>query len=164
MKWVILLSLFLLSCLPGEFSIIERSTTEHPDYDNFQALILDLIKEDYEIKAEAFITYEILGIDEDRFYERYYLYALIDDIDAKLEVVNSYVFPFTFVFDKDKDKLIRSYYPRESINIIDLKNNFSIEAFSQLTSGNQDTHILRMDKLKSTNMWNAETFYNKDEF
>ena len=158
-----ILSLFLLSCLPGEFPLLEKATPEH-DYDKFQELILDLIKEDYEIKAEAFITYEILDIDEDRFYERFYLYAMIDDINPKLEVVNSYVFPFTFVFDKDRDELIRSYYPRESTSITNLRNNFSHEALEKLTNGNQDQHIQRIDKLKSTNLWNAETFYNKDEY
>ena len=161
---MLIFSFFLLSCLPGEFPIFERSAPEQPDYDNFQVLILELIKEDYEIKAEAFITYEILAIDEDRFYERYYIYALIDDINQNLEVINSYVFPFAFVFDKDRDELIRSYYPRESLSSIDLRNNFNQEALSQLMSGNQDFHIQRMDKLKSTNLWNAETFYNKEEY
>ena len=84
---------------------------------------------------------------------------MIDDISPNIEVVNSYVFPFSFVFDKEKDELIRSYYPGDDISYIEMRNNFSQTAISELRGRNQEVHIERIDKLKDTNIWNAETYY-----
>ncbi|MCL1826995.1 MAG: hypothetical protein FWG20_03040 [Candidatus Cloacimonetes bacterium] len=141
-----------------------KKSYPEPKRDRYQQLIYDTIKEDYELDAVTFITYDYLAIEDDTFYERYFLYAMIDDINEKLDVVNSYVFPFLFVFDKETGEMIRSYYPGDDLSYTDMRNNFPQEVIKKLNEVDTENHIYFLEKLKNTNLWNAETFYGDYEY
>jgi len=160
--FMVLLVMSFISCAKSDVKILKKTLPE-VERDTFQTLIHEIIQKDFVIKAEAFITYDILDVEEDSFYERYYLLSMIDDINEKLEIQNSYTFPFVFVFDKEKDKMIRSYYPGDEVSYIDFRNNFSSTSISKLREPDMEKHIQQIEKLRSTNLWNAETYYGNSK-
>jgi len=153
---VLFLLLFVFFCC---------SKTEQPgtirqypnrELDRYSQIIIDTFAQDHLVKAVPFVTYLILDKEEDTFYERVYLFAMIDDIDSSLQEISSFAYPFSLTFDKEGN-LVRVYYHQG--NIIGLYNNFSDVAISQLVHLDIDLVIERADKMKATNLWNAESYY-----
>jgi hypothetical protein len=154
-------SIFLVVCTPStdttEQELIDRFVHQ---VDDFQVIIYDLVSESYTFRGQSFITYIVMGRDDDDFYERYYLHAMIDDIDINLNVIHSFVYPFAFTFDRDSGELIRYYFPRESdFSMYDIRSNFPQHIMAEFVTLPQDEYISRIEKLSSTNMWSAMLYY-----
>jgi len=156
----VILTLTLISCTRTETKD-SQTNTALPDYDFYQQTIYDAIKDTHTFEATPFISYILLGIDEDSNYSRHYVHAMISDIDKKLVVHSSIVYPFAFIFDGDTEKLVRYYYPdtTQHYNLEELNNNFPQEVISDFYSLPHDMYVTRIEKFHSTNMWNASTFY-----
>jgi len=133
------------------------------DFDFMQQTIYDVISVNYQFKGVPFITYQVLGTDSDRNYNRYYVQAMIDDIDSKLNVITSVVYPFAFTFDKDTEKLVRYYYPDpdDKFSYEELRNNFPAEVLREYLSIPQEANIELMEKFSATNMWNAGSYFGE---
>ena len=128
------------------------------NFDIYETMIYELLSENHTFSAIPFITYEVLGRDDDTFYQRTYLYAMIDDIDATMYVHNTYVYPFAFVFDRDNGQLLRSFFPDDDSDRTAFDQNFPSEIVSQINIDYLQ-HIERIEKLHATNIWDAETFF-----
>jgi len=159
----LLATLSLFSC--SKSSGGQTSSQNLPDYDFYQQTIYDVLKDSQTFEAIPFIAYVVLGIDEDSNYSRHYVHAMISDIDKKLNVISSVVYPFALIFDEKSDKLVRYYYPdpTQNYNIEELKNNFSQAAMNDFYSLPYDIYANRIEKFHATNMWNATTFYGIEE-
>jgi hypothetical protein len=158
---VIMLILILFACTKPDGSYSQNRPDR--DFDEYERLILDIFLEKHELKHEPFITYEIMDIEEDNLYKRVYIMALIDDIDKNYKIVSSFYYPFAFVFDNEKDELIRYFYPADSKDPQDIINNFSEKAWKNHIRVSTTAEIQRMDAFRSTNLWNAETYYEHSE-
>ena len=164
---VIVILLALISCIPK----VERKekkidyNVEDLGYDSLEQTVYDVIIEDHEFFGVPFITYIVLGYDDDTFYQRVYIYAMISDIDGKLNIRSSLTYPFAFIFDKDTHKLIRYFYPRadESYDVGDFQSNFPLNARKEFLSLPVEQHIERIEKLSSTNLWKAMIYFDIED-
>jgi hypothetical protein len=159
---IFLLVTALFACQKSD-NLFSKKELPERTLDKFQTLILEIIEENHEITGVPFVTYEVMDIEEDTFYKRYYVYALTDDIDEELNVICGYVYPFAFTFDKEDDSLVRAFFPNEESTNEDIFNNFSQKARRKFVSISQDDHVARIDNLRATNLWNAETYYGIED-
>jgi hypothetical protein len=155
--------LSMSACVP-DIKRADKYTYDIDDlnFDEFEFLIYEIISEIYPFSAVPFISYVVIGSDEDTFYERYYLHAMIDDIDRHLNVRRSLIFPFAFTFDKITDELIRHYFPDPEIEVFDIEgiyDNFSSKAIQEFITLPTRVFVERVEKLSSTNLWKAEAYF-----
>jgi len=155
---VLLVLLVVFACKPRPISI--EDIIAELEYDRFQAVILEIMSERHNFVAIPFITYEMLGLDHDRFYERYFVWALLDDIDSNLNIHLSISHPYVFTFDRETGELVRYFYPNTAIfDIVEILDNFPTRVIEQLLHIDQEEHINRIELMRSTNIWNAETHF-----
>ncbi len=157
---------------------LDTSTVYPIQLNNLQEIISDIYKENFESKSNPFYSYEILGIDDEKFYLRYYLWIAVDEFDKNLNLYNSYSFPLMLVFDKDfnpdsdeqsvyylddlpdKSKLIRYFYPKlDFFDIGEMQQNFPLEIRRIILQSPIEEHQHRMTSLTENNLWQAKKFY-----
>ena len=158
--------------------VLDTSTVYPIQLNNLQEIISDIYKENFESKSNPFYSYEILGIDDEKFYLRYYLWIAVDEFDKNLNLYNSYSFPLMLVFDKDfnpdsdeqsvyylddlpdKSKLIRYFYPKlDFFDIGEMQQNFPLEIRRIILQSPIEEHQHRMTSLTENNLWQAKKFY-----
>jgi hypothetical protein len=136
------------------------------ELNDFQSLIYELVSDVHDFVGLPFITYIIIGTDDDEFYERTYLLAMIDDIDKNLNNHYSLLCPFAFIFDVETDELVRYYFPdikNHNLNYEEMVDNFGLQVLEEIFSLSQDKHIETTDKMSSTNMWRANSFFEHEQ-
>ena len=157
--------IFMISVIIVFASCVKVENTKHfetqdRDLNQFQKIIIDILQNDHELKITPFVSYEVMSVDTDSFYERFYLWVLIDYIDFNLTVKESFSYPFALTFDKKSKELIRYFYPDdEGYKIEDINVNFTQEARRNFLSISQDQHIYRIEKLRDSNLWDAKKYY-----
>ena len=160
--WIVVLVLLLLFACGKPNASIEELAAEL-DYDEIQMIILNIMSERHTFVATPFITYELLGIEHDTFYERFFVWALLDDIDSNLNVHSSYSFLYAFTFDRVTGELVRYFYPDETLfDIGEIQNHFPLNVINQFYRAPQDVHIERVDRMRDTNIWNAKIHFEID--
>jgi len=168
MKRCIIILLIAIALLVGctkkdGKSILTRS--DLPDYDFYQQTILEVIASTHTFTGTPFVSYILLGIDDDPNYNRHYVHAMISDIEKKRNNLiehSSVIYPFAFTFDNDTEKLVRYYFPdpEQSYNIEELQQNFPFDILKDFYNLTAEENIQRMSKFSSTNMWNARTYFD----
>ncbi|MDD4155513.1 MAG: hypothetical protein PHY08_02965 [Candidatus Cloacimonetes bacterium] len=185
--FIILASLFvIINYKYVSKSITKNFTDNEPDLpktnsiklDNIQSILLDIYSENFDIEYQPFVSYEILGIDDDKVYLRYYLWISINEIDNDLKSYNQYSFPIKLVFDKEynpdyeeqtiylvneipkKEKLVRYFFPKfDLFDIEELQNNFPVEIRRDILYSPFEERQNKIIKLHENNFWQAKEYY-----
>jgi len=153
---IVLVTVF--ACKPRRINI--EDIIAELEYDKFQTIVLEILNERHNFAAIPFITYVMMGMDHDRFYERYFLWALLDDIDSNLSIHHSISHPYAFTFDRETGELVRYFYPDGTFfEIGEIQDNFPERIIRQFLHISQEEHINRVDSMRETNIWNAKVHF-----